>query len=100
MWIILIAIGVALLIDLVIYTGNPPHGNDKKPYYPNLKIWGLGFIAGVSMFIATLFCQAIQKLILSPPAAGSAWIVLAPLLFLTAALGFLVWGVVALCQSE
>jgi hypothetical protein len=100
MWITLIAIGVALLIDLLIYLGNQPEGQVKKPYHPNLKIWGLGFIAGLGMFVATLIEQAIQSLIWSPPVGGSSWLILAPLLFLTAALGFLAWGVVALCQPE
>lgn len=99
MWITLVAIGVALLIDFLIYLGNQPAGQ-VKPYHPNLKIWGLGFITGLGMFVATLIDQAIQSLIWSPPVGGSSWLTFAPLLFLTAALGFLAWGAVALCQRE
>jgi hypothetical protein len=100
MWIIIIVIGVALLIDFIIYTGNPPRGDQKKPYYPNLRIWGLGLMAGIGMFVATLFAQAIQKLVWYPPPAEPSWVTLAPLFFLAAVLGILIWGIVSICQSE
>jgi hypothetical protein len=90
-----VAVGVALLLDCLIYLRNSPR-NERKTFHPNLRLWGLGLIAGIASVVTSFFAQALQNL----QPTGTTWLSLAPLFFLTPAVGFILWAIVGLCKSE
>ncbi len=99
MWKIPLAFLVALLIDWRIAKRNSP-ANPAKPYRPNLRIWGLGLIAGIATIVVSFFADAVRTHATCPPQSGSTWLTFVPLFLLTAAVGFIVWAIVGLCRSE
>ena len=103
------AIPIGLLIfiglDLLIYWKNPQRHDAQnvplpKVYYPNLRIWGLGLLAGMGVFAAQLFRHATDKLNNEEMLPGVLWPRLAPSVYIIAVLWLLIWGVVRLSRSE
>jgi hypothetical protein len=102
-----IAIGLvlAIVIDYLIFRHNParpgPTGiPEPKVYYPNLRIWGVGLIAGLAVFVATLFRHATDRLNTESLPDGVLWPRLAPSVYIVAVLALLVWGIVRLCRQD
>ncbi|HZN05707.1 MAG TPA: hypothetical protein VFB65_02935 [Pyrinomonadaceae bacterium] len=99
MWKILVAFGVALLIDWRVSRRNSPT-HQARIYHPNLRIWGLGLIAGIAIIVLSFFGDAVRTHVTCPAPSGSTWFTFVPLFVLTAAVGFIVWAIVGLCTSE
>ena len=109
--------------------GEADHRAGSSVYYPNYRIWGTGLILGVGVTILYLFGRlvldllegalsryeglakytdpslalsnpALQKEIIAQISRDALWHNVALLFTLTAALGFFIWGIVKISQSE
>lgn len=106
MWLTIPAmLAITVGFDLLTHWKRPDRVNaggqtEPKIYYPNLRLWGLGLIAGMATFAAQLFQEATARLNSEPLMPGVLWPRLAPSVYLIALLWLLVWGVVRLCRPE
>lgn len=94
-----------IVLDLVLYSIKKKENmqqdpKDKISYQPNLQIWGLGLVLGVSMVVLYLLGTVTNALLNNVPASNLALIQnIALLVLLGVSLGFIIWAIVRICQQ-
>jgi hypothetical protein len=93
---------LAFVLDIVFQRRNAVRKNDANwQYTPNLHVWGMGLLAGISYTLVYLYARIILSFIEQfPENKAYTWQHLIPLLLSSLMIGLLLWAIVKLSRND